>query len=617
MKKISLITFFLLNSLLYSQKNKTYLIEFNSQEDVPKVNKSKKLNYKTNKQFLELNFTTKKESITLEAFEFEKEFPNYETPSLQNVWRITVSTDKSVNLLKKKGFIKKYFELTKDDLLNENILTIPNDYYLNPDVSGHTFLDLINAQEAWNYSKGNGVLIGVPDWGFNFDHLELKNKMTCLSSTNCNNSYYHGSLVTGIVAAETNNGIGNSSIGYNVDVVVSNSWTPASLKAMSDQGAKVINMSWLSWGGCSYNQYYQEAINEIVSQGTVLVAAAGNRHCGGPTNYVYPASYHNVISVSGVGHSNDIGSGEVYYLKDVHLMNITPNASDGIKTQHNDKVDLVAPAYYLGGLPGQYGTTSTNRCWSGTSCSAPLVTGTIGLMSKANNCISPNEIETILKITSANIDQISYNQPYAGLLGAGRLDAGLAVKTAYKMKNNQLVRFSNKKINRWKLKLDNTLYELELEDIEFSGNIDVEFIAEKSITISNNTLLAPDLSSNKSIFFSADGISNRCFAPVNNRNMTTKKIATEKEKDKNLENDELINVFPTLFDNYVFLKNKGKQPANLSIIIYDLNKRIVHKQNNIISDVGALTLNKLKKGIYFIEVYSDKSRVYRTKILKR
>jgi hypothetical protein len=619
MKKILLITFFLLNFLLYSQKNKTYLIEFNSLENVPEVNKSKKMNSKTKQNILELNFNRKGEKIVVEVFKFEKEFPNFNTPSLQNVWRISVSDDNTMKLLKKKNLIQKHIELPEDILLNENNFAIPNDYYLNPDVSGHTFLDLINAQEAWDYSTGNGVLLGVPDFGFNLSHLELKDKITCLTGSNCSSSLGgHGSQVSSLVAAETNNSFGNSSIGYNANMIAAYGTSVSNVKAMSDQGAKAINMSWISWGGCSYNQYYQDAVNEIVAQGTVLVAAAGNSStCGGPTNYVYPASYENVISVSGVGHSNNIGSGEVYYLKDVHLMNITPNASDGMKTQHNDKVDLVAPAYYLGGLPGQYGATSTSRCWSGSSCSSPLVTGTIGLMSEANNCISPKEIETILKITSANIDQISYNQPYAGLLGAGRLDAGLAVKAAYRMKNNQLVKFSDKKINRWDLKLDNTLYELELEDVELSGNIDVEFIAEKSITISNNTLLAPNSSSNKSFFLNADGVSNRCFLPVSSRNITTKKIATNKEEDKKIKNDELINVFPTLFDNYVFLKNKGKISTNLSVIIYDLNKRIVHKQNNIISSEEVLNLNKLKKGLYFIEVYSNKNKVYRTKLLKR
>jgi hypothetical protein len=618
MKKISLITFFLLNTLLYSQKNKTYLIEFNSLENVPIVNKSKKINYKTKQNILELNFNSKEEKIVIEVFKFEKEFPNFNTPSLQNVWRILVSDENVIKLLIEKNLIQKHIELPEDILLNENNFAIPNDYYLNPDVSGHTFLDLINAQEAWFYSTGNGILLGVPDFGFNLSHLELKDKITCLTGSNCSSSLGgHGSQVSSLVAAETNNSFGNSSIGYNANMIAANGTSVANVKAMSDQGAKAINMSWISWGGCSYNEYYQLAVNEIVAQGTVLVAAAGNSStCGGPTNYVYPASYENVISVSGVGHSNDIGSGAVYYLKDVHLMNISPKASDGEKTQHNDKVDLVAPAYYLGGLPGQYGATSKSRCWNGTSCSSPLVTGTIGLMSEANNCISPKEIETILKITSANIDQISYNQPYAGLLGAGRLDAGLAVKAAYRMKNNQLVKFSDKKINRWNLKLDNTLYELDLENVELSGNVDANFIAEKSISISNNTLLAPSTNSNKSIFLNVDGVSNSCFIPDVSINILPKITSTNEEDSKNLKNGELINVYPTLFDNYVFLKNEDKKRIILNVIIYDLNKRIVFRQNNIISKEEILNLNKLKKGLYFIEVYSNKNKVYRTKLFK-
>jgi subtilisin family serine protease len=75
--------------------------------------------------------------------------------------------------------------------------------------------------------------------------------------------------------------------------------------------------------------------------------------------------------------------------------------------------------------PGWYLTNN------GTSFAAPYVTGTVALMVAANPCISNEEIESALRETAVNIDAL--NPSYAGQLGAGRLNAGLAVERAYNL----------------------------------------------------------------------------------------------------------------------------------------------------------------------------------------
>ena len=165
-------------------------------------------------------------------------------------------------------------------------------------------------------------------------------------------------------------------------------------------------MSWTS--GCNYNTYIDDALHEVYGLGVFLVASAGNGStCGGPTELVYPAAYNVVFSVSSVDHN------------DSH-----DNPNGGIPHQYNSSVDLTAPGYNvpITAAPGWY------LFGSGTSYAAPIVAGTAGLIISAFPGISPSQIKYILQTTATNID--AQNPNYIGMLGAGRLNAGYAVKTA-------------------------------------------------------------------------------------------------------------------------------------------------------------------------------------------
>ena len=165
-------------------------------------------------------------------------------------------------------------------------------------------------------------------------------------------------------------------------------------------------MSWTS--GCNYSQYLDDALHEVYGLGTFLVASAGNGStCGGPTELVYPSAYDVVFSVSSVDHNDSHDN---------------PNGST--PHQYNSTVDLTAPGYDvpLTAAPG----------WalfgSGTSYASPIVAGTAGLIMSVYPGITPNEVKYILQSTAVNID--AQNPNYIGMLGAGRLMAGEAVKTA-------------------------------------------------------------------------------------------------------------------------------------------------------------------------------------------
>jgi subtilisin family serine protease len=79
------------------------------------------------------------------------------------------------------------------------------------------------------------------------------------------------------------------------------------------------------------------------------------------------------------------------------------------------------------------GDTSVNtypyyQNWSGTSFSAPITAGVAALIKSINPCLTPEDVQTILKTTT---DPIIDANLYPGKVGTGRLNAYKAVKLAY------------------------------------------------------------------------------------------------------------------------------------------------------------------------------------------
>lgn len=281
-------------------------------------------------------------------------------------------------------------------------LALPNDYTMTFDPMWS--LDLINAEGAWDYTHGDtSINVAISDQNYFIGHEELIGKVMHYDASNTT-SQTHGTAVACIAAGNTNNGIGLSSIGYDLKLGLYQMSYNDVIEA-SNAGARVINLSWTS--GCQENQYLQGVINSVYDNGTFIVAAAGNGStCGGPENLVYPAAYENVFSVTSIG-AND---------------NHEQTIGDPTSThQHNSTVDLSAPGYNvpITAAPGWY------LNGSGTSYAAPFVTGTVGLMLSVNPCLSNLEIETYLKQSSTDIDSLNPN--CAGLIGAGRLNAARAV----------------------------------------------------------------------------------------------------------------------------------------------------------------------------------------------
>ncbi|HOW31558.1 MAG TPA: S8 family serine peptidase, partial [Bacteroidales bacterium] len=288
-------------------------------------------------------------------------------------------------------------------------------------------LDRIKADSAWDITKGSSAIkIAVVDNAIWADHPDLAAKIVArrdvVNNTNdCNppNSgdayaWSHGTHVSGLAAAATDNGTGVASIGYNVSLIAvkaGSNGNPEGIVAgyqgvqwAADNGADIINMS---WGGYGFSQTNQNLFNTIHNMGIVLIAAAGNDNL---SSLFYPASYANVISIASTD-GDDLKSSFSNY---------------------GSEIDLCSPGgYNQGGPPGLLSTAFSSGTYghyalmSGTSMASPVASGLAGLILSVNPGLTPVEVENILKTTADDI--YSLNPGYAGDLGAGRINAFRAV----------------------------------------------------------------------------------------------------------------------------------------------------------------------------------------------
>jgi thermitase len=241
-------------------------------------------------------------------YDFEKVthlYPNHPNNLLERTYQINFFNPSEIDQFIKDLATFSEIEYAEKKELHHTTLT-PNDtYFSNSTTNGQWALFQIEAQQAWDISTGSaGTIVAVTDNAINVNHPDLTNKMlqgydavdNDNDPTPCGtNDGFHGSHVSGIVGAETNNNLGISSIGYDVSILpvkigdCNGSLTGGyeGITWAADNGADVINMS---WGGGGSSTYGQNVCNYAWNQGAILIAAAGN---DGVNSVFYPAGYTN------------------------------------------------------------------------------------------------------------------------------------------------------------------------------------------------------------------------------------------------------------------------------------------------------------------------------------
>lgn len=301
--------------------------------------------------------------------------------------------------------------------------TTPNDPLY---ASNQWNMRTIDASGAWQYATGAGQTIGVVDTGIT-NHPDLNSKVTTgydfvsadydRDGTAGRDSdptdpgvlnaseNWHGTHVSGIAAASTNNGIGVSGVapdasiepvrafgigasGYVSDFADAITWASGGSVAGTPANSRpstVINFS-AAWDGqCSST--IKSAIDGAYSRNVPVVVAAGNS--GVNANNVTPANCLGAMVV-GASASSDVMTGYSNYgpMLDV----LAPGGSTGADIYSTYNTGYQSPAQ------ASYGPLN------GTSMSAPHVAGVIAMMKQRNPNITIEQIRNTLVSTGTSVN---------------------------------------------------------------------------------------------------------------------------------------------------------------------------------------------------------------------
>ncbi|MGH2446182.1 MAG: S8 family serine peptidase [Candidatus Limnocylindria bacterium] len=289
----------------------------------------------------------------------------------------------------------------------------------DPKTADQYALNRMRVRDAWEVTAGGNRVVAVLDTGVWAGHPDLAGRIVAghdfaNDDSNPADDNGHGTWVSGVIAANSNNGVGIAGVswtdrvmpvkvmnangsGYTSDVAFGINWAV-------DQGATVINMSIGGVGMTS--SFLSNAIDYAWDNGVVLVGAAGNDRTD---TAFYPASYPKVVSVSAT-QVDDEFSNWSNYGADVDVS--APGASVLMTN--------CAPC-----KPGYTDTTGDNRYTyvSGTSFAAPNVAGVVALIWDKYPSYTNAQVVARLKSTADDLGMPGWDKRY----GHGRVNALRAV----------------------------------------------------------------------------------------------------------------------------------------------------------------------------------------------
>jgi hypothetical protein len=286
---------------------------------------------------------------------------------------------------------------------------LPDDLYYG----NQWALEKVGAPRAWNYASGKDILIAIVDTGVDLDHPDLADKVRTDIDWDfvgdvavADDDDGHGTHVSGIAAATTDNEIGVAGMGWNamllpLKVIGPNGegQDPDLAEAIyyaADKEADVINMS---IGGvtspcCSCPSIVQEAVDYAYAKGVVLVASSGN-HGGsdGPNAEVFPANCEHVLGIAATNSNDTVAS----------------------YSNYGSHVSVAAPGSSI------YSTLMSDRYSykSGTSMAAPHVAGLAALLRARFPSYTPDQIASAILDNADDLGASGWDEYY----GCGRINA--------------------------------------------------------------------------------------------------------------------------------------------------------------------------------------------------
>ncbi|MFH8411132.1 type VII secretion-associated serine protease mycosin [Streptomyces sp. NPDC018019] len=287
-------------------------------------------------------------------------------------------------------------------------------------------LKAMNAQEAWQTTKGAGITVAVLDTGVDASHPDLQgrvlpaNDLVGFGASPGDPAWAeHGTAMSGIIAGHGHGtdqadgviGVAPEATILPVRVILEDS-DPQRKRARAeragaladgirwatDHGADVINLSLGDDSSSAHPEPREDAaIQYALSKGVPVIASAGNGGKDGD-HVSYPAAYPGVIAVTAV---DQWGSRAAFSTRRWYATVCAPGV--GVVIANPDR------KYYEG--------------W-GTSAASAFVSGAVALVRAAHPDLSPAQIKRLLTDTAQDAPEGGRNDE----LGAGMVDPAAAIE---------------------------------------------------------------------------------------------------------------------------------------------------------------------------------------------
>ena len=325
-------------------------------------------------------------------------------------------------------------EYAEPDVMMRALLT-PTDPRYNEQWNYFEAAGGINAPPAWDKSTGTGVVVAVLDTGFR-PHADLAGQFLqgydfvsdafvgndgnardtdasdpgdWINAGECGPgdpagfiaSSWHGTHVSGTIAARTNNALGVAGVAFNAkivparvlgkcggftsdiaDAIIWASGGTVSGVPANANPARVISLSLGGGGACGATT--QNAVNSARSRGTSVIVAAGNENQNAANSS--PANCAGVVTVAAVGRNGGKAS---YSNFGATVELAAPGGSGGVNS-------VLSTLNAGSTTPG----ADSYALYNGTSMATPHVSGVVALMLSVKPTLTPDQVTSILQSTA-------------------------------------------------------------------------------------------------------------------------------------------------------------------------------------------------------------------------
>lgn len=284
------------------------------------------------------------------------------------------------------------------------------------------YLESTKTDKAWDLAESNSVVsVAVLDTGITMDHPDLVNQIDVKHAYNAvtsepltenSDQNGHGTFVSGVLAAEANNGIGIAGSSYNAKLLPIKVFndegicTTADLLAaysyldeligkgeLTNLAAINLSLGYYSTEESDADKALEDAISSMRDKHQVLtVCAGGNGDAAGnaKSQTCYPADFDSAIAVTSL-------------------------SREGIESAWSDRnaaKDISAPGEDILSTDNEGGYTTS----SGTSMAAPQVAGALAYLRAQVQNATADELVTALRESAEPIQRMDSNNGSAGKL---------------------------------------------------------------------------------------------------------------------------------------------------------------------------------------------------------